>query len=84
MSFSGSTENSVHNMICSLQRFIEVLSEWHIKVFQLRGETLVEVILALLRVVDGRLVSVVPEMASSDEPITAWTLSVKARAPWQR
>ena len=82
MSFSGSTENSVHYMICIFQRSIEVLSEWHVEVFQLRSETLIEVILALLGIEDGRLVSVVPEMASSDEPITAWTVSVKPRAPW--
>ena len=82
MSFSDNTENSVHNVICSFQGSIEVLSEWHIEVFQLCSETLVEVILALLGIEDGRLVSVVPEMASSDEPITAWTVSVKPRAPW--
>ena len=80
MSFSGSTENSVHNVICSFQRFIEVLGEWHIEVLQLRCETLVEVILALLGIEDGRLVSVVPEMASSDKPVTAWTVSVEVRA----
>ena len=82
MSFSGSTENSVHNVICNLQGLIEVLSKWHVKVFQLCSETLVEVILALLGIEDGRLVSVVPEMASSDEPITAWSVSVEARTPW--
>ena len=31
------TKNGVYNMVCILQRFIEVLSEWHIQVFQLRG-----------------------------------------------
>ena len=71
MSFRGSTENGVHNVICSLQRFVKVLSEWHVKIFQLCSETLVEVILALLGIEDGGLVSVVPEMASSNEPITA-------------
>ena len=81
MKFSGSTENSVHNVICSLQRSNEVLSEWHVKVLQLCSETLVEVILALLGIKDGRLVSVVPEMASSDEPITAWTVSVGTKRP---
>ena len=82
VSFSGNTENSVYNMICSLQGFIEVLSEWHVEVFQLCSETLVEVILALLRIKDRWLVSVVPEMASSDKPITAWTVSVEPRTPW--
>ena len=83
-SYSGITEYSVHNVICSLQRFIKVLSEWHVKIFQLCSEPLVEVILALLGIEDGGLVSVVPEMASSDEPVTAWTVSVEARTPWQK
>ena len=84
MSFSGSTKDGVHNMICSFQRSIEVLSEWHVKVLQLCSETLVEVILALLGIKDGRLVSVVPEMASSDEPITTWTVSVETKRPWKK
>ena len=33
MFFSGSTKNSVHNVICSLQRFMEIFSEWHVEVF---------------------------------------------------
>ncbi len=57
-------------MIGSLQSAIEVFGERHIQVLQLRSQTLIEVILALLRIVDGRLISVVPKMASSNETIT--------------
>ena len=70
-SVSGSTENGVHDVIRSLQRAIEVLGEWHVEVLQLRSQTLIKVILALLGIVDGRLVSVVPEMAGGNESITA-------------
>lgn len=68
-SFGGNTEYGVYHMICSLQRLSEVVGKWHIQVFQLRSQTLVEVVLALLGIEDGRLVSVVPEMASGNEPV---------------
>ena len=56
-------------MVCSLQRLIEVFCEWYVQIFQLRSQTLVEVIPALLGIKDGWLISVVPEMASGNESI---------------
>ena len=65
------TEDGVHNMICSLQRSFKILGEGHVQIFKLRSQTLVEVIIALLGIKDSRLVTVVPEMASGNESITA-------------
>lgn len=59
-SFIGITEDGVYYMVCILQRVIEVLSKLDIQILQLGSQTLVEVILALLGVEDGRLISVVP------------------------
>lgn len=72
--FGDNTEDGVHNVICSLQRSIKVLGERHVQIFQLRSQTLVEVIVALLGIKDSRLVSVVPEMASGNQSITAYNL----------
>lgn len=69
-SYAGNTEYGVHHMICSLQRLSEVFSKWHIQIFQLGSQTLVEVVLALFGIEDGGLVSVVPEMASGNESVT--------------
>ena len=47
------------------------------KIFQLRSQTLVEVILALLGIENGRFVSVVPEMTSGNEAITAYVYKLR-------
>ena len=64
-------------MVGSLQRLIKVLCEWYVQIFQLRSQTLVEVIPALLGIEDGRLVSVVPEMASGNESIATCICQLK-------
>lgn len=66
-------------MIGSLQSAIKVLGERHIQVLQLRSQTLIEIILALLRIVDGRLISVVPKMASSNEAITTCVCKLRLK-----
>lgn len=65
-SFHGNTKDGVHHMICCLQRAIEVLCERHIQVLQLRSQTFIEFILALLGIEDGRSISVVPEMTGGN------------------
>ena len=66
-------------MVCSLQRATEVLSKRYVQILQLHSQTFVELVLALLRVKNGRLISVVPKMTSSDETITAYIRKLRGK-----
>ena len=62
-------EDCVDDVVRLLQRGREVLGERHVELPQLRGESLVELVLGLLGVVHGGPVAVVREVARGDQAV---------------
>jgi hypothetical protein len=65
------TKDGINDLVCFLQRGVEVGYEGYSEVFKLHGQALVELVLGLLGVVNRRLVFVVVEVSCCHKTIAA-------------